>query len=160
MYQGSWAVGASHSTATMSSGGSCGLYGLRLMHRPNISLSCFGPRAGQAIPFLLLRPPNPNPNALLSKALTPIIFHHRLLVNLQDMFSVWYGRGAVQLHLNEIHSHQSRVDGIKLEILKWCSNVAIVRGQMNARRKTFVFNYFTVACNRDITDVIRYSEEP
>ena len=51
MYLGLWAVGASHSTATMSSGGSCGLYGLRLMHRPNISLSCFGPRAGQAIYF-------------------------------------------------------------------------------------------------------------
>ncbi|TBU34141.1 hypothetical protein BD311DRAFT_650863, partial [Dichomitus squalens] len=51
MYQGSWAVGASHSTATMSSGGPCGLYGLRLMHRLNISLSCFGPRAGQAISF-------------------------------------------------------------------------------------------------------------
>ncbi|TBU59160.1 hypothetical protein BD310DRAFT_925811, partial [Dichomitus squalens] len=48
---GSWAVGASHSTATLSSGGSCGLYGLRLMHRLNISLSCFGPRAGQAITF-------------------------------------------------------------------------------------------------------------
>ena len=51
MYLGSWAVGASHSTATLSSGGPRGLYGLRLMHRPNISLSCFGPRAGQAIIF-------------------------------------------------------------------------------------------------------------
>ncbi|KAI8993954.1 hypothetical protein BD414DRAFT_373807, partial [Trametes punicea] len=50
-YLGSWAVGASHSTATMSSGGPCGLYGLRLMHRPNISLSRFGPRAGRAIFF-------------------------------------------------------------------------------------------------------------
>ncbi|KZT06910.1 uncharacterized protein LAESUDRAFT_652354 [Laetiporus sulphureus 93-53] len=48
MYQGVWAVGASHSTATMSSGGPCVLYGLRLMHRLNIFLSCFGPRAGQA----------------------------------------------------------------------------------------------------------------
>ncbi|KAI0366781.1 hypothetical protein BV20DRAFT_951718 [Pilatotrama ljubarskyi] len=47
-YQGSWAVGASHSTATMSSGGPCGLYGLRVMHRPNIFLSRFGPRAGRA----------------------------------------------------------------------------------------------------------------
>ncbi|KAA1473431.1 hypothetical protein DENSPDRAFT_780045, partial [Dentipellis sp. KUC8613] len=47
-YLGLWAVGASHSTATLSSGGTCGLYGLRLMHRPNIFLSCFGPRAGQA----------------------------------------------------------------------------------------------------------------
>ncbi|KAI8996598.1 hypothetical protein BD414DRAFT_512959 [Trametes punicea] len=52
-YLGSWAVGASHSTATMSSGGPCGLYGLPLMHRPNISLSRFGPRAGRAI-FLCL----------------------------------------------------------------------------------------------------------
>ncbi|EIW61281.1 uncharacterized protein TRAVEDRAFT_102365, partial [Trametes versicolor FP-101664 SS1] len=48
MYQGSWAVGASHSTATLSPGGPCGLYGLRLMHRLNISLSRFGPRAGRA----------------------------------------------------------------------------------------------------------------
>ena len=46
-----WAVGASHSTATLSSGGTRGLYGLRLMHRLNIFLSCFGPRAGQAIFF-------------------------------------------------------------------------------------------------------------
>ncbi|PCH35682.1 hypothetical protein WOLCODRAFT_80957, partial [Wolfiporia cocos MD-104 SS10] len=52
--QGVWAVGASHSTATMSSGGVCGLYGLRLMHRLNIFLSCFGPRAGQAF-FLAAR---------------------------------------------------------------------------------------------------------
>ncbi|EJF57171.1 hypothetical protein DICSQDRAFT_70049, partial [Dichomitus squalens LYAD-421 SS1] len=42
MYQGSWAVGVSHSTATMSSGEPRGLYGLRLVHRLNISLSCFG----------------------------------------------------------------------------------------------------------------------
>ncbi|KAI0642260.1 hypothetical protein C8Q79DRAFT_917513, partial [Trametes meyenii] len=53
-YQGPWAVGTSHSTATLSSGGPCGLYGLRLMHRLNISLSCFGPRAGQAV-FLCWR---------------------------------------------------------------------------------------------------------
>ncbi len=46
-----WAVGASHSTATLSPGGSCGLYGLRLMHRLNIFQSCFGPRAGQALFF-------------------------------------------------------------------------------------------------------------
>ncbi|TBU56277.1 hypothetical protein BD310DRAFT_931781, partial [Dichomitus squalens] len=51
MYQGSWAVGVSHSTATMSSGEPRGLYGLRLVHRLNISLSCFGLRAGQAIFF-------------------------------------------------------------------------------------------------------------
>ncbi|TFK85663.1 hypothetical protein K466DRAFT_451172, partial [Polyporus arcularius HHB13444] len=50
-YQGPWAVGASHSTATMSSGGPRGLYRLRLVHRLNISLSCFGPRAGQAALF-------------------------------------------------------------------------------------------------------------
>ncbi|OCH90544.1 hypothetical protein OBBRIDRAFT_730623 [Obba rivulosa] len=51
MYLGPWAVGVFHSTATLSSEGPCGLYGLRLMHRLNISLSCFGPRAGQAIFF-------------------------------------------------------------------------------------------------------------
>ncbi|KAF9815083.1 hypothetical protein IEO21_04780 [Rhodonia placenta] len=57
-----WAVGASHSTATMSSGGPCGLYGLRLMHRLNISLFHFGPRAGWAVTFFWpLRSPNPNP---------------------------------------------------------------------------------------------------
>ncbi|KAI0352011.1 hypothetical protein OH77DRAFT_1379747, partial [Trametes cingulata] len=60
--QGSWAVGASHSTATMSSGGLCGLYGLRVMHRPNIFLSRFGPRAGRAI-FWSARGANPNPMA-------------------------------------------------------------------------------------------------
>ena len=53
-YQGLWAVGASHSTATLSSGGPRGLYGLRLMHRPNIFLSRFGPRAGRAIHFCRL----------------------------------------------------------------------------------------------------------
>ncbi|KAI0738586.1 hypothetical protein C8Q80DRAFT_1113727, partial [Daedaleopsis nitida] len=61
MYLGLWAVGASHSTATLSSGGPRGLYGLRLVHRLNISLSCFGPRAGQAVYVLPFRPPNPNP---------------------------------------------------------------------------------------------------
>ncbi|KAL6301851.1 hypothetical protein BKA93DRAFT_737998, partial [Sparassis latifolia] len=50
-YLGLWPVRTSHSTATMSSGGPCGLYGLRLMHRLNIFLSCFGPRAGQAFFF-------------------------------------------------------------------------------------------------------------
>ncbi|KAH9849942.1 hypothetical protein C2E23DRAFT_687073, partial [Lenzites betulinus] len=45
---GPWAVGCSHSTATLSAGGPCGLYGLRLMHRLNISLSRSGPRAGRA----------------------------------------------------------------------------------------------------------------
>ena len=63
MYLGLWAVGASHSTATLSSGGPRGLYGLRLVHRLNISLSCFGPRAGQATYFLSLRFSNPNPIA-------------------------------------------------------------------------------------------------
>ncbi|KAL6309561.1 hypothetical protein BKA93DRAFT_714772, partial [Sparassis latifolia] len=48
IYLGLWAVGASHSTATLSSGGIYSLYGLRLMHRLNIFLSCFGPRAEQA----------------------------------------------------------------------------------------------------------------
>ncbi|KAI0831826.1 hypothetical protein BC628DRAFT_1486323 [Trametes gibbosa] len=59
-YLGPWAVGCSHSTATLSSGEPCGLYGLRLMHRLNISLSCFGPRAGQAF-FWGVRCSNPNP---------------------------------------------------------------------------------------------------
>ncbi|EIW54078.1 uncharacterized protein TRAVEDRAFT_102921, partial [Trametes versicolor FP-101664 SS1] len=47
-YLGSWAVGVSHSTATLSPGDPFGLYGLRLMHRLNISLSRSGPRAGRA----------------------------------------------------------------------------------------------------------------
>ncbi|KAI0644996.1 hypothetical protein C8Q79DRAFT_911655, partial [Trametes meyenii] len=55
-YTGLWAVGASHSTATLSAGGPRGLYGLRLMHRLNISLSRFGPRAGRAFIFVRLRP--------------------------------------------------------------------------------------------------------
>ncbi|KAL6304329.1 hypothetical protein BKA93DRAFT_288411 [Sparassis latifolia] len=46
----------------MSSGGTCGLYGLRLMHRLNIFLSCFGPRAGQAFFFWPLHSANPNPS--------------------------------------------------------------------------------------------------
>ncbi|KAI0282346.1 hypothetical protein BGY98DRAFT_955444 [Russula aff. rugulosa BPL654] len=56
---GLWAMRASHSTATMSSGGTRGLYGLRFMHRLNIFLSRFGPRAGRA-PFLSQSGPNPN----------------------------------------------------------------------------------------------------
>ena len=59
MYLGLWAARASHSTATLSSGGTCGLYGLRLMHRLNIFLSRSGPRAGRA-PFLSVQFPNPN----------------------------------------------------------------------------------------------------
>ncbi|KAI0269561.1 hypothetical protein BGY98DRAFT_876753, partial [Russula aff. rugulosa BPL654] len=47
---GLWAARASHSTATLSSGGTCGLCGLRPMHRRNIFLSHSGPRAGWA-PF-------------------------------------------------------------------------------------------------------------
>ncbi|KAI6047370.1 hypothetical protein EDC04DRAFT_2623011 [Pisolithus marmoratus] len=39
---GLWAVGIFHCTATLSSEGPCGLYGLRLMHRLNIFLSCHG----------------------------------------------------------------------------------------------------------------------
>ncbi|KXN86360.1 hypothetical protein AN958_10222 [Leucoagaricus sp. SymC.cos] len=42
MDQDLWAVEALHSTATMSSEGIYGLYGLWLMHYPNIFLSCFG----------------------------------------------------------------------------------------------------------------------
>ncbi|KAH9968130.1 hypothetical protein BC827DRAFT_1123004 [Russula dissimulans] len=61
MYLGLWAARASHSTATLSPGGSCGLYGLRFMHRLNIFRSRSGPRAGRA-PFLLLASSNPNPN--------------------------------------------------------------------------------------------------
>ncbi|KAI9428825.1 hypothetical protein H4582DRAFT_2038664 [Lactarius indigo] len=52
-YLGLWAMRASHSTATLSPGGTRGLYGLRFMHRPNIFLSCFGPRAGQAFFYVL-----------------------------------------------------------------------------------------------------------
>ncbi|KIP10156.1 hypothetical protein PHLGIDRAFT_52068, partial [Phlebiopsis gigantea 11061_1 CR5-6] len=37
-YLGVWAVGAIHSTATLSPEGPCGLYGLRLVHRLNIFL--------------------------------------------------------------------------------------------------------------------------
>lgn len=65
MYLGLWAVGAPHSTATLSSGRLRGLYGLRLVHRPNIFLSCFGLRAGQAIFFWLLGAANPNPSYTL-----------------------------------------------------------------------------------------------
>ncbi|EMD31123.1 hypothetical protein CERSUDRAFT_38068, partial [Gelatoporia subvermispora B] len=42
MYLGPCAVRAFHSTATLSPEGTYGLYGLRLMHRLNIFLSCFG----------------------------------------------------------------------------------------------------------------------
>jgi len=41
-YLGLWAVEILHNTATLSSEGVCGLYGLRLMHRLNIFLSCSG----------------------------------------------------------------------------------------------------------------------
>ena len=54
IYLGLWAVGAIHSTATLSSEGIRGLYGLRLVHRPNIFLFCFGLRAGQAFFFLVV----------------------------------------------------------------------------------------------------------
>ncbi|KAI0675832.1 hypothetical protein C8Q78DRAFT_964233, partial [Trametes maxima] len=74
-YLGPWAVGASHSTATLSAGGPRGLYGLRLMHRLNISLSCFGPRAGQAF-FMLACGPNPNPIRRL--AMTEVEMYLRL----------------------------------------------------------------------------------
>ncbi|KAI6112101.1 hypothetical protein EDD16DRAFT_1425669, partial [Pisolithus croceorrhizus] len=42
MDMGLWAVGTFHCTATLSSEGPCGLYGLRFMHRRNISQSCHG----------------------------------------------------------------------------------------------------------------------
>ena len=54
-YLGLWALRSSHSTATLSPGGTRGLYGLRLMHRPNIFLSRSGPRAGRALLFVLTR---------------------------------------------------------------------------------------------------------
>jgi hypothetical protein len=60
IYMGLWAMRASHSTATLSPGGTRGLYELRFMHRLNIFLSRFGPRAGRAS-FLSRRSPNPNP---------------------------------------------------------------------------------------------------
>ena len=41
-YLGLWLVEAPHSTATLSSGRICKLYGLWVMHRPNIFLSRFG----------------------------------------------------------------------------------------------------------------------
>ncbi|KAF8963620.1 hypothetical protein BDZ97DRAFT_1624561, partial [Flammula alnicola] len=52
-YLGLWAMEIPHSTATLSSGGVCGLYGLRLMHRLNIFLSCFG-HSGWAGSFFCL----------------------------------------------------------------------------------------------------------
>jgi len=56
MYPGWWAVETLHSTATMSSEGVCGLYGLRLMHRLNIFRSCFGHSgwAGSLFSFLFV----------------------------------------------------------------------------------------------------------
>ncbi|KAI6104092.1 hypothetical protein F5141DRAFT_985352, partial [Pisolithus sp. B1] len=39
---GLWAVGTFHCTAILSSEGPCSLYGLRFMHRRNISQSCHG----------------------------------------------------------------------------------------------------------------------
>ncbi|KAA1476514.1 hypothetical protein DENSPDRAFT_785114, partial [Dentipellis sp. KUC8613] len=65
-----WATGASHSTATLSSGGTRGLYGLRLMHRPNIFLSRFGPRAGRAF-FLPVRSANPNLTCIYRAGIAP-----------------------------------------------------------------------------------------
>jgi hypothetical protein len=61
IYLGLWAVGAFHSTATLSSEGTCGLYGLRLMHRRNISQSRSGLRAGRAF-LMSVFGPNPNPS--------------------------------------------------------------------------------------------------
>ncbi|KAI5997292.1 hypothetical protein F5J12DRAFT_704694, partial [Pisolithus orientalis] len=42
MDMGLWAVGTFHCTATLSPEGTCSLYGLWLMHRRNIFLSCHG----------------------------------------------------------------------------------------------------------------------
>lgn len=64
---GLWAVGTFHCTATLSSEGAYGLYGLRLMHRLNIFLSCHGHSgwAGLSI-FLFFYFPNPNPSDMES----------------------------------------------------------------------------------------------
>jgi len=87
MYLGLWAVRASHCTATLSSGGICGLYGLRFMHRLNIFLSRSGPRAGRAS-FLLLAYLNPNPKKENNKWLIlRIIFQRKRIKNLSG---VWY----------------------------------------------------------------------
>ncbi|KZT25423.1 hypothetical protein NEOLEDRAFT_1065416 [Neolentinus lepideus HHB14362 ss-1] len=63
-YLGIRATGDFHSTATLSSEGARGLYGLRLMHLHNIFQTCFGPRAGQAF-SLSVRHPNPNLSSTL-----------------------------------------------------------------------------------------------
>jgi hypothetical protein len=57
-----------HSTATLSPAALLGLYGLRLMHRLNISLSRFGLRAGRAV-FLSEEGPNPNPMYTITSSL-------------------------------------------------------------------------------------------
>ncbi|KAI0030896.1 hypothetical protein K488DRAFT_53235, partial [Vararia minispora EC-137] len=72
MSLGPWAAGSFHSTATLSAGGACGLYGLRLMHRLNIFLSRSGPRAGRAFFFWPVRAANPNPTFTLN---TVHVFH-------------------------------------------------------------------------------------
>ncbi|KIM61120.1 hypothetical protein SCLCIDRAFT_1216247 [Scleroderma citrinum Foug A] len=60
MALGLWAMGTFHSTATLSSEGACGLYGLRPMHRLNISQSCHGHSGWAGLSFLFFRCPNPN----------------------------------------------------------------------------------------------------
>ncbi|KAI0321859.1 hypothetical protein OF83DRAFT_1050535 [Amylostereum chailletii] len=53
MYLGLWVVGSSHSTATLSIQGESAICTwLCCVHRLNIFLSCFGPRAGQALIFV------------------------------------------------------------------------------------------------------------
>ena len=54
MDPGLWATGAFHSTATLSSEGTCGLYGLRLMHRLNIFPSCHGHSGWAGLSFCSL----------------------------------------------------------------------------------------------------------
>jgi len=49
---GLWATGIFHSTATLSSEGTCGLYGLRFMHRLNIFQSCHGHSGWAGLSFL------------------------------------------------------------------------------------------------------------
>ena len=57
------AVEIPHSTATLSAGGGCSLYGLRLMHRPNIFLPSHRLSMGKGgLLFLSFFRPNPNPS--------------------------------------------------------------------------------------------------
>ncbi|KAG1856104.1 hypothetical protein F4604DRAFT_1590437, partial [Suillus subluteus] len=58
---GSWAVGTFHSTATLSSEGTCSLCELRFMHCLNIFLSHHGHSGWVGLIFCLVCSSNPNP---------------------------------------------------------------------------------------------------